>query len=361
MVSRCIDFQLNWQRNHQHVILGSNARIGMNGEADETFGASSFLSQSHHGSRRHLRSLASNALTIVSEYGKPSVFITLTCNPMWDEIQEMLLPGQTAFDRPELVCQVFKHRLSAVLHNIRNGKYFDDEDIYCDITVRRTVVYELRCIEYQHRGLPHAHIVIRLSNVPESNDPDACSEWIDQFLTCQYPDINDNSSASDIQYHKLVEKNMVHKCVKAVNGCLDDQGVCRKGYHRTISQPKTTFCERGYPIYKRRDKDLNVVPHNRKLLLDWGGHAYIDWCGSTYTVLYLYKYLYKGAKKVKFRLENADDVDDQDEITLYLRGRYLCSMDAAWRILGYHVRSLSMKYLTHYADISEAFTSSNCH
>jgi hypothetical protein len=338
MVSRCIDFQLNWQRKNEHVIMGPSGRLHRHDIDDETFGSTSFLSQSHHGSRRHLRSLASNALTIVSEYGKPTVFITLTCNPMWDEIQQMLLPGQSAFDRPEVVCEVFHHRLAAILYNIRSGKYFDDEDMSGDVTTRRTVVYELRCIEYQHRGLPHAHIVIRLSNIPEPSDPAACSDWIDNFLTCEYPVVDANSSPSDRQYLEAVRSCMVHTCSPAVNGCLDEHGVCRKGYHRTVELPRTTFCEKGYPIYKRRKKeDLHVVPHNRKLLLDWGGHAYIDWCGSTYTVLYLYKYLYKGAKKVKFRLENAEDVDDRDEITLYLRGRYLCSMDAAWRILGYHV------------------------
>jgi hypothetical protein len=34
-------------------------------------------------------------------------------------------------------------------------------------------------------------------------------------------------------------------------------------------------------------------------------------------------------------LTNADDIHKNDEINLYLRGRYLCSMDAMWRCLGY--------------------------
>jgi hypothetical protein len=326
MVSRSIDFQLNWQKNNQHVIFGPNR---LNNENDESFGPKSFLSQTFHGGRRHLRSLASNALTIVSEYGKPTIFITLTCNPMWPEIQMMLLPGQSAFDRPEIVCQVFHHRLSALLHNIRQGKYFDDEDLHGDSVVRRKVIYELRCIEYQHRGLPHAHIVIQLDNIPDSNDQIACGRWIDQYLTCEYPVVDGNSSPSDIEYYQAVKQNMIHKCSDGVNGCLNDQGVCRKGFHQTTTREFTTFCPKGYPVYKRSQKDLRVVPHNRKLLLDWGGHAYIDWCGTTYTVLYLYKYLYKGAKKVKFQLHNADDVNDEDEITLYLRGR-----DEAWMLSG---------------------------
>jgi hypothetical protein len=62
---------------------------------DDHSGDESFLSQSFHGSRRHLRKLSTNALNIVSEYNKPTLFITLTT--LWPEIQEMLLPGQTPF------------------------------------------------------------------------------------------------------------------------------------------------------------------------------------------------------------------------------------------------------------------------
>jgi hypothetical protein len=58
------------------------------------------------GSRRHLRSLSLDALTTVAEYGAPTFFITLTCNTKWREIQERLLDGQDAFDRPDIVMQV---------------------------------------------------------------------------------------------------------------------------------------------------------------------------------------------------------------------------------------------------------------
>jgi len=53
------------------------------------------------------------------------------------------------------------------------------------------------------------------------------------------------------------------------------------------------------------------------------------------------------------KLTNADDVNDKDKITLYLRGRYLCSMDAVWRTLGkcnlhitnFHLKSFNNMYL----------------
>ena len=39
---------------------------------------------------------------------KPDLFITFTCNPKWKEIQENLMPRQTSWDRPDIVCRVFK-------------------------------------------------------------------------------------------------------------------------------------------------------------------------------------------------------------------------------------------------------------
>jgi len=69
-------------------------------------GEKSFLGDGHHGSARHLSKLAMNALTIVSELGRPTFFLTLTCNHLWPEIQCRLFPGQSAFDREDVVDQV---------------------------------------------------------------------------------------------------------------------------------------------------------------------------------------------------------------------------------------------------------------
>jgi len=51
-----------------------------------------------------------------------------------------------------------------------------------------------------------------------------------------------------------------------------------------------------FPVYGRsEEEDLSVVPHNIDILEDWQGHANIEWCGSAYTPVYLYKYIYKGS------------------------------------------------------------------
>ena len=48
-----------------------------------------------------------NSFAIACIYGNASCFITMTANPNWQEIQDALLPGQTAADCPDLVSRVF--------------------------------------------------------------------------------------------------------------------------------------------------------------------------------------------------------------------------------------------------------------
>jgi hypothetical protein len=64
---------------------------------------------------------ARNALVLVSEYGCPHLFITLTCNAKWPEILSQLVHGQTSFDRPDVTAAVFKSRLDQFKMNLRNG------------------------------------------------------------------------------------------------------------------------------------------------------------------------------------------------------------------------------------------------
>ena len=47
--------------------------------------------------------------------------------------------------------------------------------------------------------------------------------------------------------------------------------------------------------------------------------------------MYLYKYLFKGSKKVTIDLNNTNDIRPDDEINLHLRGRMLSVMEAVWR------------------------------
>jgi len=154
------------------------------------------------------------------------------------------------------------------------------------------------------------------------------------------PNNHGGSTEEQMRYRELVESFMVHNCNWTnVNGCKASSICkCKRGYDDTIVRDRTDFDDKGFPLYKRNNEsDLKIVPHSRKLLLDWEGHANVEYAGSAFCVLYLYKYLYKGHKKIKVSISNDEDrYENEDEISLYLRGRFLCAMDAMWRTLGYH-------------------------
>ena len=57
-------------------------------------------------------------MTVVQVYGKPDLFITMTCNPKWTEITDNLRFTESAADRPDLTARVFKMKSDAVLKDI---------------------------------------------------------------------------------------------------------------------------------------------------------------------------------------------------------------------------------------------------
>jgi hypothetical protein len=43
-----------------------------------------------------------DAMALVQRFDKPNIFLTMTCNPNWDEIKHELYPGQTPQDPLDL-------------------------------------------------------------------------------------------------------------------------------------------------------------------------------------------------------------------------------------------------------------------
>lgn len=91
-----------------------------------------------------------DAIALVQHFGKPDLFLTMTCNPMWPEIKEHLLPIDEAQNRPDLISKVFRGKV---------------EELKTDI-LKRNIIGKVAAfmysIEFQKRGLPHAHFLIIL-------------------------------------------------------------------------------------------------------------------------------------------------------------------------------------------------------
>lgn len=82
--------------------------------------------------------------TMFSHLPSCRLWITVTCNPLWEEIQGALLPGQTAADRPDIVNRVFKEKLRAILAGLKSGLFFGGKSMFI-----------MHVIEFQVRGGPH--------------------------------------------------------------------------------------------------------------------------------------------------------------------------------------------------------------
>lgn len=139
--------------------------------------------------------------------------------------------------------------------------------------------------------MPHAHLVVQLDNMPNYENKLDMAKWIDNNISANLPEIHEYCTEDEIKYFELVDKFMTHTCSRGtVNSCLDSDGFCKKHFNENIVRNVTAFSEKGFPLYKRNtEKDLYIVPHNRKILMDWNGHANVEFAGSTYIVLYLYK------------------------------------------------------------------------
>ena len=173
--------RLDWIQNNQgalrleslqglldHISVGNNLDISLHtalpssesrtaGEIEDThaerkcspplLGTPVILPCTFGGSPRALHQNYLDSMSLIARFGKPDLFLTATANPSWSEIQSNLRAGETAANRPDLVARVFRAKLRKLLDLITTQKVFGR-------SVAHTFV-----VEFQKRGLPHAHIL----------------------------------------------------------------------------------------------------------------------------------------------------------------------------------------------------------
>jgi len=154
-------------------------------------------------------------------------------------------------------------------------------------------------IEFQKRGLPHAHILIWQAG----NNREPSPNFVDQFISAELP-----NPVEDPLGFVLVQEFMMHgPCGTLDPNCpCMKNGKCSKRFPKSF-QDKTTFDADGFPIYRRRDAgvkarksgvDLDnrwVVPHNLQVLKKFQAHINVEACNQSYLIKYLFKYCNKGA------------------------------------------------------------------
>ncbi|GFX28377.1 helitron_like_N domain-containing protein [Trichonephila clavipes] len=194
-------------RSEEYIHLRDAVAGNIDGNLNPNdIGNAFILPSSYIGSLRNMQEYMQDAMTYVRHYGRPDLFITFTCNPNWEEIQTLLLPGQQAIHRHDLTARVFKQKLKSLI----------------DFIVKYSIFGITRCwlytIEWQKRGLPHAHILVWLKDRIRP-------EEIDQIISAEIPD-----PLIDQELFDIVTKHMIHGPCGAFNmtsPCMEN-GKCKK-------------------------------------------------------------------------------------------------------------------------------------
>ncbi|XP_067939777.1 uncharacterized protein [Watersipora subatra] len=84
------------------------------------------LPSSFTGSPQYMHEYVQDAMTYVKQHGRQDLFITLTCNPKWTDINEALIDGQAAHERHDTVTRVFGLKVKLLLNLLTKGKFFGD-------------------------------------------------------------------------------------------------------------------------------------------------------------------------------------------------------------------------------------------
>ncbi|CAH1423180.1 unnamed protein product [Lactuca virosa] len=207
----------------------------------------------------------------------------------------------------------------------------------------KAVVYT---VEFQKRGLPHAHICLFMH--PDYKLPTV--EHIDRVISAEIPNKDD-----DPELYSLVSEFMMHGPCGSDNPkcpCMSENK-CSKNFPKPFLE-NTSVDSNGYPMYRRRNDgsfieksgvkldNRSVVPYHKTLLKRYQAHINVEWCNQAASIKYLFKYINKGPDRATVEVaqnNNGGDNDDApvDEIKNYYDCRYLSACEASWRIYGFDV------------------------
>ncbi|XP_074324208.1 uncharacterized protein LOC141661122 [Apium graveolens] len=249
------------------------------------------------GSKRYMQQNFQDELAVCRYIGHPDIFLTMTCNSLWDEIQKMMeyVPGCIAPNYPDIISRVFRLKLDQLMVNIKDKKHFG----VC-IGVIREGIYDPRSMRFA------------------------------KFKVSMHEDL------------RCIRHFPKKYCARTT---FDDSGFSMYMRRRTNITVE---------IRKAELDNQWVVPYNRDLLVKYQCHMNVEICCHARSLKYLFKYYLKGHDRVtvhvqRKRKRQANDIDEGgiDEINAYFDGRYLCGAESAYRIFGFHIhhRSISVERL----------------
>ncbi|PLW05337.1 hypothetical protein PCASD_25579 [Puccinia coronata f. sp. avenae] len=208
------------------------------------------LPSSFSGSPRNMLQLYQDLMASVRHFGKPSLFITMTANPRWPEIQAALQPHQTPSDWPDIVV--------------------------CDVARTPAAIDALVTAEIPNPILEPTlySIVTNCMLHGPCNSSSSC--WKDGKCKEDFP-----------------------------KPFVDHTNIAEDAYpHYRRRDNGKTFIKQHKTMHNR-----HVVPYNKYLLLRYQCHINVKIPFGIRALKYLFKYICKGVDRSSMRLTNGDETE----------------------------------------------------
>ncbi|KAL7598611.1 hypothetical protein Lser_V15G26561 [Lactuca serriola] len=261
----------------------------------------------------------------------------------WPEITRYIDAHQQTdlHNRADIITRVFNIKVHDFIRFLKEDKTFGKVEAY------------LYTIEFQKRCLPHCHTLLWV----KSSDRIKNASDVDAYITAEL-----SNPVKEPELFETITTCMIHgQC-----GTLHQKAPCIKDDKCNKHFPKlflndTYFDKQGYVCYKRMSAAYHttqygqvidngyVVPYNKRLCSRFRAHINVEYCGWSMMIKYLFKYISKGADRVRYTIQKAESLTESSDATLiaghnsmqtedfhpinevhnFLDGRYICPHEAA--------------------------------
>ena len=161
-------------------------------------------------------------MAVVSKYGKPDLFITMTGNSKWEKCEKMY--GHRKIDDcVHIQNRVFKSKKLALLHDIIHKYVLGKPKGYIWV------------IEYQNRGMPHCHFCVILDPVDKPKN----GESLDSMIWAEVPICIEMEKIALLQKKR---KELKHT-LKIIKNYMYDQELTRSDFSWELSNSENENAE----------------------------------------------------------------------------------------------------------------------
>ena len=244
-----------------------------------------------------------------------------------------------------MTARVFRQKFIALMDEVVKGALFG------------VVVAYLATVEFQKRGLPHAHILL----IVQESDRLTTPEQVDSVICAELPPDPETGATEEEReqmrrLETIVLLNMVHgPCgsLRPGSPCMED-GKCDKNFPKAYQKHTAIDAASHFPTYRRRSPEdggrvisvkrggitfevtnANVVPYNPYLSLRFNCHINVEKSNSARNTKYLYKYVLKGPDRAMVSVEADGDERPRDEIADFKDLRSVGASEAAYHLYGF--------------------------